>query len=94
MSIDDFDRCTPFEFTKIVEQWQRQKEEYEKRSWEQSRFIATCVLQPYSKKALKPTDVARFPWDDPGPKVEKGHGSIERMRELEARLKAAEEEKK
>ena len=79
MSADDFDRCTPFEFSKIIQQWERQK---------QARFIATCCLQPYSKKALKPTDVARFPWDkDAGPKVEKGHGSIKRMKELEARLK-------
>lgn len=26
-------------------------------------FLFCCVLQPYSKKALKVTDVCRFSWD-------------------------------
>lgn len=90
MSMDDFDRCTPSEFSAIMEQWGRQRKENVKLTWEQARFLATCFLQPYSRKTLKSTDVARFSWDaDSGPTVEKGHGSIERMKELEARLNAA-----
>ena len=31
--------------------------------WEQNRFLACCILQPWSKKALKVTDICRFEWD-------------------------------
>jgi len=90
MSMDDFDRCTPSEFSIIAEQWRRERDTDYRAGWEQARFIATCALQPYSRKALKPADVAQFPWERNGPEVEKGHGSLERMRELEERLRKKE----
>ena len=63
MSYDDFCRCTPCQFAKILEQWKRREESRSRDSWEQTRFLAATVLQPYSMKALKPTDVATFRWE-------------------------------
>ena len=30
---------------------------------EQTRLLACCLLQPWSRKTLRPTDVIRLPWD-------------------------------
>jgi len=32
-------------------------------SWEQTRFLGSLVLAPYSKKKLSPRDIIKFPWD-------------------------------
>ena len=87
MSLDDFERCTPFEFNAIAEQWQEAQDRASRTGWDQTRFLATAMLQPYSKKALKPTDAARFPWDDTTKEVPKGTSSRERMKEVAKRLK-------
>lgn len=63
MSIEDFCRCTPFEFSKIVEQWNSHQEILSRLGWEQTRFLAVAMLQPYSKKTLKATDIVVFPWE-------------------------------
>jgi len=62
MSIESFDRLTPAEFQAVYDNWRRYGiQEY----WERSRFIACSMLQPWSSKALKVTDICRFDWDDP-----------------------------
>ena len=86
MSLQDFERCTPFEFSKIVEQAQKKEEDRIRLTWEQTRFIALTNLSPYSKKALKPTDIMEFPWDKKENPVHKGISSYERMKELEKRI--------
>ena len=50
MSEDDFARCTPAEVK-------------ERGEWERNRWLALCVLQPWSKKRLKAHDVCLFPWE-------------------------------
>ena len=35
-------------------------------SWEQARWVAAMVIQPHTKKSVKPTDLARFPWERAG----------------------------
>lgn len=60
MSLTDFCRCTPHEFHCIYSHWEQT---HLRQPWERARFMACCVLQPYSKKALKATDVCRFGWD-------------------------------
>lgn len=60
MSLSDFERCSPDEFQSIHEQWMQT---HIRESWEQTRFLACCMLQPWSKKALKATDICRFEWD-------------------------------
>ena len=76
MSIDDFCRCTPLEFSAIAEGWSEGEQHRERAAWERARLQCTCMLQPYSKKKLKPRDVLQFAWDDaPLPPNEgKGHG--------------------
>ena len=53
---------------------------------DQTRFLVTAMLQPYSKKTLKATDVVRFPWDEKKEEVPKGTSSRERMEEVRKRL--------
>lgn len=62
MTLTDFCRCTPREFFSIYKHWEHTQVH---QPWERARFLACCVLQPYSKKALKATDVCRFGWDEP-----------------------------
>ena len=35
--------------------------------WERTRMLATLLLQPYSKKPLKPENVMLFTWDNETP---------------------------
>lgn len=86
MSREDFERCTPFEFTEMMRQWRENQERIERTTWDQTRFLATAMLQPYSKKALKATDIARFPWDNKTEEVTNGTSSRERMDEVRRRL--------
>ena len=41
------------------------EENRERQNWERQRWLATVLLQPHTKKgtSLKPTDIAKFPWD-------------------------------
>ena len=81
MSIDDFCRCTPLEFSAIAEGWNEGEQARQRAAWERTRMQCTCMLQPYSKKGLKPTDVMRFDWDP-----SRGSGTGERV--PDARKKA------
>lgn len=36
----------------------------QQQEWERLRWLATCFTQPHSSKRLKPTDIARFPWEE------------------------------
>lgn len=59
-----------------------------RQGWEQARFLAAAVLQPYSRKTLKPEDVAKFPWEEKSKSTDPVRpSSLERMREVEARVK-------
>ena len=85
MSLTDFDRCTPQEFHRIYEGWSRH---HLQEPWERTRFLACCMLQPYSKKALKATDVCRFPWEK-GQNIGKAEAEAstrERFEELVKRM--------
>lgn len=62
MSLKDFDSLTPRQFRSVLDAWQRV---YIRQPWEQTRMLACCLLQPWSKKQLRPADVLRFEWDAP-----------------------------
>lgn len=64
MSVDDFCRCTPLEFSAIAQGWNEGEQLRERSAWERTRMLCTTMLQPYSKKRLEPQDVMRFAWDD------------------------------
>lgn len=81
MSLADFERCTPDEFGQVCRQWERT---YVCEPWERTRFLACSMLQPWSRKALKPTDVCRFEWDAhaDGAQVYEVESTKERFEEL------------
>lgn len=89
MSLDDFDRCTPSEFTSVVEAWAKQKESDIRTSWEQTRFIAFHCIQPYSKKQMKLTDICRFAWDREEKRKAGTTSTRERMEEMMKRLRVS-----
>ena len=87
MNREDFCACPPSQFRETFIRWQEREQEKEKAGWEQTRVLAAMILQPFSKKAMKPTDVLRFPWDNER-KVQEGVRSTrERMEEVRKRVK-------
>lgn len=91
MSSDDFERCTPTEFSEACNKWQQHQEMEMRRSWEQTRFLALVSLQPFSKKPIHPEDIVTFNWDkenETQPKVtEKStRKRMERMKERMSRF--------
>lgn len=64
MSIDDFSRLTPGRFSMIYEEYLNAVSMEFKQSWNRTRFLATVLLQPHSKKALRPEDICRFEWEN------------------------------
>ena len=64
MSMNDFSRCTPSEFSIAYKVWQEKEQRLERESWEQTRFLACFMLQPHSKRKLLPTDICRFSWEN------------------------------
>lgn len=64
MSLTDFFLVTPFEFKVIVDSFNNYNSDKQKERWEQTRYLATCILQPYSKDRINPKRLLPFPWDD------------------------------
>lgn len=62
MRLGDFGILTPREFRAAVESWHAV---HVRQPWEQTRLLACCLLQPWSKKQLRPVDVMHFAWDSP-----------------------------
>lgn len=90
MSLQDFDQCTPLEFEKIFEMWHEARQMSIKTSWEQTRQLAVCILQPWATKELCPRDVMEFEWDQP----EKKAPAKKTRKEREAERRHYEEVKK
>lgn len=70
MGLDDFCRLTPSQFAEVVRQHSRHTQEREHAEWERTRMTCMCLLQPHSKSRLKPTDIMRFPWEEPQQKAQ------------------------
>lgn len=85
MSLRDFCQCTPHEFHCIYSHWQQTQM---REPWERARFVACCILQPYSKKALKATDVCRFGWEEAEQRQPVVESTKERFEELRRRAEA------
>ena len=71
MSYDDFCRCTPCEFKCVFDAWQRHHELMRQEDRERVRMMCLCMLQPYSKRRLKASDVMSFPWERAAVKAER-----------------------
>ena len=87
MSLDDFERCTPSEFTRIYECWTEHEKRLVREGWEQTRTLVGFILPIYrSRKSAK--QLLPFPWDQDEKKaVPKGGSTPEAFREL-LRLRA------
>lgn len=53
------------ELSEILRAWSDKEDAEYKDRWERTRFLALTALLPYQKKGkrLRPTDIAKFPWD-------------------------------
>lgn len=60
MNIADFATLSPPELHAILEAWHTH---HCREGWEQTRFMAATMLQPWSKQPLKATDICPLPWD-------------------------------
>ena len=90
MSREDFERCTPLEFTKIVQAANEKTEAIIRAGWEQTRVQVVSVANLFSKKTIDMKKAFPLPWDkdnEPAAGVPKGTSSFERMKEIEARVK-------
>lgn len=54
------------EFFAAINGQQEQAEQIQRREWERTRWLATCLLQPHVDKGkkLKPSDLMRFSWEN------------------------------
>ena len=82
MSRADFESCTPLLFTRIVERWREWEQARERRSWEQTRLLATCMVRPYCQRAIAPEELLPLPWD------EERESAVKRETESKAELMA------
>tara|TARA_R110001606_G_scaffold376176_2_gene534742 strand:- start:72 stop:377 length:306 start_codon:yes stop_codon:yes gene_type:complete len=55
----------PRQFFLMQKAFYKKQEQRTQESWEQTRWLATFVLQPHMKKGkkLQPKDLAKFPWE-------------------------------
>ena len=58
-----FEGCTPTEFHAAHTAWTQHQQQQQRTSWEQTRILALCTLQPHSTQSLTPTEVLPLPWD-------------------------------
>lgn len=90
MGRDDFERCTPSEFSKIHEHWAGRENRLSREGWEQTRILVSFIL-PIDNYLCKTKKSAKqllpFPWDNENENAApKGGSSVERMKEIVARL--------
>lgn len=67
MSLHEVYSLTPEELDPVFKAWNRKEEAAARDRWERTRFLACCMLAPYSKKKLRPADIIRFDWEKPEP---------------------------
>ena len=68
-----FYEMTVEELVSAAEGYAKEQEERERGEWERVRWLAALLLQPHAKKgrSIKPTDLAKFPWEETAPKKKK-----------------------
>mgnify|MGYP003111367857 CR=1 FL=1 len=56
--------------------------------WTQTRWLASLLLQPHSKKGIKPSDLCTFPWEQiAGKEVSKEEGNKMQLQALQKYFK-------
>lgn len=64
MRPQDFEALYTDEWEAACHAWSTHSQNIAQEKWERNRWLAACTLQPWAKKALKPTDLAVFPWEN------------------------------
>ncbi|WP_080902952.1 hypothetical protein [Parabacteroides sp. Marseille-P3160] len=57
------DEMSSYEISPLLERILSKKQDM----WERARFTSLPIVQSFSTKKIKPTDIAIFPWDKPDP---------------------------
>lgn len=84
LGLEEFYGLTPEEFEVIYRHWREEREERRREEWERARLTCLCILQPYSREALKARDVMAFPWDEAAAEREAGLGGEDEWQDIEA----------
>jgi glycyl-tRNA synthetase (class II) len=58
-----FNDITPRYFMLRLRGMRNAQIQHYRNEWERTRWLAMFSLMPHSKKRIKPTDLARFPWE-------------------------------
>jgi len=53
----------PREWGNMVEGWNERQNRKEEADWERTRWMTTILLNPHTKKRIKPKDLIVFPWE-------------------------------
>ena len=72
-----------FDELAAIHRARQESEELSRRErWERTRFLAHCILAPFAKKRMRPTDIIRFDWekDDPPKATPATRQDFERIR--------------
>lgn len=96
MSLEDFERCTPFEFAAIYKQWNERDVWKYHEGWEQIRALAAIIKIEFTGRKTA-FDLLPFPWDgEDGAKknnaVPKGGSSPEAFRKIVGIRRLAEDD--
>lgn len=67
---------TPRELLHYVKGWSAIREQQHRESWTMHRLFTAVMIQPHTKKAVKPQDILQFPWE----KQRKKHYSDSELR--------------
>jgi len=93
VSLDDFVRLTPSEFSAVAEHVNRREDTRSRDGWEQTRVVAKMAVQPYMKKNVRLEEFMPLPWDgktERAPEVSREEdkkrleGLLKRMRSKES----------
>ena len=63
LELEYYYSLTPVQFFNTVEGFFELENARQRISWESARLVAQVVAQVNSKKTIKPTDIAVFPWE-------------------------------
>jgi hypothetical protein len=60
---DQFYDLLPREWENMVSGWNEKQNRKEQTQWERTRWIATILLNPHTKKRISQRDLIVFPWE-------------------------------
>lgn len=63
LSYDDFCRLTFPEFREVCKVYNSAREDDYRTGWEQVRTEAAIMVQPHTRKRIKPRELLPLPWD-------------------------------